>query len=104
MIQNVDHQPNLLPSRWPHSSAQQPDAKEKELTKRWGVLGFPPQHAKTVRIGGPGFAKAVSKHFAVRVARLRMTCRGSEMDRWSSFRVSIDQEIPQARAPALHNH
>jgi hypothetical protein len=32
MIQNVDHQPNLLPSRWPHSSAQQPDAKEKELT------------------------------------------------------------------------
>jgi hypothetical protein len=33
MIQNVDHPPNLLPSRWPHSSAQQPDAKEKELTK-----------------------------------------------------------------------
>jgi hypothetical protein len=29
-----------------------------------------------------GFAETLSKHFAVRVARLRMACRGSEMDRY----------------------
>jgi hypothetical protein len=44
-------------------------------------FGFPPQHAKTLRIGGPGFAETLSKHFAVRVARLRIAYRGGEMDR-----------------------
>jgi len=35
------------------------------------ILRLPTLIRKTVRIRGPGFAKAISKHFAVRVARLQ---------------------------------
>ena len=40
MIQNVDHPPNLLPSRWPHSSSSTARRKGKSVDKRWGVLGL----------------------------------------------------------------
>jgi len=39
------------------------------------ILRLPTQHARTARVGDPGFAETVSKHFAVRVARLRMARR-----------------------------
>ncbi len=49
MIQDVDHL-NLLPSRWPHSSAQQSGAKEKELTKGGESSGLPSSEARQFRI------------------------------------------------------
>lgn len=51
MIQDVDHQANLLPSRWPHSSAQQSGAKEKELTKG-GESSGPVRALKKPRANG----------------------------------------------------
>ena len=31
------------------------------MVLRSRYFGFPPQHAKTVRLGGPGFAETVSE-------------------------------------------
>src|SRR5438445_13877266 len=67
MIHNVDHQANLMPSCWPHNSAQQPGAKGTGNTvdKRWGVL-TPTRALKKTRASLTEFGMTRCGEFEIR--------------------------------------